>query len=354
VRRVLVVDDSAFMRRVLRDLIDAVPGFVTCGAVRDAEAARAAILEQEPDLVTLDVELPGVDGLAVLEWIMREAPRPVVMVSGAATTLGVDTVLRALELGAVEFVRKPSGPISLDLATVAEALARALQGAAASRVSARSSASVLSRTARTSPGTAPRETVVAIAASTGGPAALSTVLAALPATLEAAVVIVQHMPVGFTRPFADRLARVAPLPVREAGEHERVVPGTVWLAPAGWHLAVERAADGALTARRSDAPPRVGVRPSADVLFESVASAVGAGAIGVVLTGMGEDGAAGLRAIHHVGGQCLAQDAASAVVDGMPAAARRTVPCDAVVTLEEMAHAIVTAVHRARGARYAA
>ncbi|MCU0636894.1 MAG: response regulator, partial [Gemmatimonadaceae bacterium] len=166
-RRVLVVDDSAFMRRVLRDLIDAMPGFTTCAAVRDADEAMHAVRTLDPDLVTLDVELPGTDGLSVLAWLMAEAPRPVVMVSGAASADGMTTVLRALELGAVEFVRKPSGPISLDLATVADALERALQAAAASRVAPARRVGADANVAVRAPSTAALAVLV-IAASTGG------------------------------------------------------------------------------------------------------------------------------------------------------------------------------------------
>lgn len=340
-RRVLVVDDSAFMRRVLRDLIDDTPGFTTCAAVRDVESALEALRTLAPDIVTLDVQLPGRDGLDLLALIMREAPRPVVMVSAADSGAARDTVVRALELGAIDFVRKPSGPISLDLATVADHLRRALAAAAASRLIDRRP--VLASATNTADG--PR--VVVVAASTGGPAALAQLVPALPDCLGAGVVIVQHMPAGFTAHFAERLARVSGRAVREATEGAVVAPDTIWVAPGDRHVRLVRAADDTLRLALSDEAPVWGVRPAADLLFASAAASVGAGSVGVVMTGMGRDGVDGLRAIAHAGGCCVIQDASTAVVDGMPGAARTEVG-GTVVPLDAMAGAIVQALRAER------
>ena len=345
-QRVLIVDDSAFMRRVIRDLINAMPGFVVCAAVRDAEAAIEAVRTVDPDLITLDVSLPGRDGLELLRWIMTEAPRPVVMLSGVSSAGARETVLRALELGAIEFVRKPSGPISLDLASVGEALHQALSAAAASRVQ-RSATAAPRAVSSGRLAAASTERVVVVAASTGGPAALVTVLAALPATLAASIVIVQHMPAGFTESFAERLDRVSALPVRHARVGDPIRTGRVLLAPGDRHVRLRRTVTGGLDVELDAAPPRCGARPCADYLFESAAERVGAGAIGVILTGMGRDGVDGLRAIRHAGGGSVVQDGASAVVDGMPGTARREVGCDEVASIDQMADAIVRAVGRA-------
>lgn len=334
----LVVDDSALLGTVLRELIEGIPGFRVCAVARDGEEALRYVHALQPDLVTLDVEMPGLDGLAVLGYIMSEAPRPVIMVSAATTRGAVDVTIRALELGALDFVRKPAGAESAaGWAPVRARLAEALHAAAQMNVG---SVPMLARPRVHTPtprrtATRPAEAAVAIAASTGGPRALAEVIPALGASLEAAVLVVQHMPPGFTAGLARRLDQLASLPVHEATAGETVLPGEVYLAPGGRHMTVVPSAAGMAIAL-TDSPPVHGVRPAADPLFASVAARFGARAVGVVLTGMGRDGSAGLRAIRAAGGAAVVQDRATSIIYGMPqqalleAGADREAPLGAV------------------------
>ena len=351
-RTVLVVDDSAFMRKVIGELIDASGEFRVIGWARNGFDALKQVHALEPDIVTLDIEMPDLDGLQALGYIMSESPRPIVMLS-AADGGGTDLTLRALELGAVDFVRKPSGPISLDLGSVQTRLLDALR--AASVVNLRGVRAVGRRRALTpvpaataaATGAAPR--LVAIAASTGGPRALAEIAPALPRRLDAAIAIVQHMPPGFTRSLAQRLDLVCPLTVREAEDHMPVRSDHVYVAPGGTHMRVTRGADGPIIVL-DDAPPIWGVRPAADPLFRSVAELFGRDAVGVVLTGMGRDGAAGLRAIRDAGGGAIVQDRESSVIFGMPQAALTLAGADRVVPLGGIAAAITDLVAQRRTA----
>jgi len=342
-RRVLVVDDSAFMRRLVRDLIVESGEFEVVGVARDGADAIRQVQALDPDIVTLDIEMPGLDGLAVLGSIMREMPRPVVMLSAAGGESSADATVRALELGAVEFVRKPSGPISLDLRRVADRLLDALRAAAATHVDR---VRVLARPASTARPAARgvRETAVAsgavlVAASTGGPAALTQLLPMLHAPLGAAVLVVQHMPEGFTASLARRLDGLCALAVREAQAGDLVRPDVVYIAPGGAHMRVLPTVDGPrLTLDHS--PAVWGVRPAADPLFTSAAAAFGHRCVGLVLTGMGRDGAEGLRHVRAAGGCALVQDPAQAVIPGMPDAALRHAGADAIVSLGDAASAL--------------
>jgi two-component system chemotaxis response regulator CheB len=335
---VLVVDDSVFMRRMISDMINRFPGFHVTGVASDGQQALRRIEELEPDVVTLDIEMPRLDGFGVLERVMSSRPRPIVVFS-AYTDTGSVAALRALDLGAVDFVAKPSGPISFDLGRVEVRLYEALQAAAAADVGAL----IAERTMEAEPVVAPPaggEAAVAIAASTGGPRALSKVLRALPPNLGAAVLIVQHMPPGFTSTLAARLSGEASLPVVEASGGESVVPDRVWLAPGDFHMRVrriERTVKITLDQRESI----WGTRPAADALFPSVAEAFGERSVGVVLTGMGRDGANGLAAIRASGGRTIAQDEATSVVYGMPGRAVEQGAAQHVVSLDGVPGAIV-------------
>jgi two-component system chemotaxis response regulator CheB len=344
---VLVVDDSAFMRQVIAELVAACPGFTVVGTARDGEDALAKLHALEPDVVTLDVEMPGIDGLAVLGYVMSEAPRPVVMLSAVSDDA---STLRALELGAVDFVRKPSGPISLDLPRVRERLHAALRAAACTNVAA---TRVLARPAAAGPQAEPRAgahaaAVVLLAASTGGPNALVQLVPRLPAPLGAAVLVAQHMPPGFTASLARRLDALSPLRVVEAESGMPVRAEHVYLAPGGAHLRVGRDAAGApvCLVDASAAGEGSGPRPSADLLFKSAAATFGAACVGVVLTGMGRDGSRGLAAVWEVGGHALVQAPDGAVVPGMPEAALARVAAAEVRTLEALADAVPRAVAR--------
>ena len=341
---VLVVDDSAFMRKLVTELIEGSGEFRVIGTARHGIDALLKVQALEPDIVTLDIEMPELDGLGALERIMRESPRPVVMLT-AASGAGDEMALRALERGAVEFVRKPSGPISLDLATIRDELLVALRAAAQVNLAGVHDSALTSTQEHASPyaaGTSARF-VIAIAASTGGPRALAELVPALPAQLDASVLIVQHMPPGFTKTLAERLDSLSALTVREAAHGEIIAPGHVYIAPGGMHMRVQSVAR-ARVIMLDDAPPVWGVRPSADPLFRSVAESAGAAAIGVVLTGMGRDGAAGLRAIRDAGGAGIAQDRDSSIIFGMPQAAAAAGGATMVLPLASIAPTLATMV----------
>jgi two-component system, chemotaxis family, protein-glutamate methylesterase/glutaminase len=368
---VLVVDDSAFMRRVISDILSSTDEFRVVGTARDGNDALRKVHQLEPDLVTMDVEMPGLDGLSALGYIMSETPRPVVMLS-AYTTEGGEATMRALDYGAVDFVAKPSGTISLDLETVADRLLDALRAAATANLAvipvrvrrpptpaappaeasvdpeptAQTETAAARRRRRRAETAEPRrptvapmqgartaEMVIAIAASTGGPRALTELIPRLRAPLGAAVLIVQHMPPRFTRSFAERLDGMSGLRVSEATDGELVCADHVYLAPGDFHMRVVREG-GEVRVALDQGPTVWGVRPAADRLFRTVADLFGARAVGVVLTGMGRDGAEGLREIVDAGGFGIAQDRASSVIFGMPAAAAKVadevMPLDAI------------------------
>lgn len=341
-RTVLVVDDSAFMRQLVTELVDESGEFRVIGTARNGNDALRKIQALDPDLVTLDVEMPERNGLDTLDVIMREMPRPVVILSGAAGGRAGDLTIRALELGAVEFVRKPADAASAGLSTAREQLLSALRAAAAvspRSVGALAQAARETRRGPPAPRTGAASRVVVIAASTGGPRALTQVIPALPRTLDAAVLVVQHMPAGFTRSLAERLDMQSQLPVSEARDGECVMHGHVYIAPGGFHMRIRREGENRIIALDS-APSIWGVRPAADPTFRTVAEHFGANAIGVVLTGMGRDGAAGLRAVHDAGGVGIAQDRESSIIPGMPQAAVAMGGVDHVVPLDGIAGAI--------------
>ncbi|HET9012711.1 MAG TPA: chemotaxis response regulator protein-glutamate methylesterase [Gemmatimonadaceae bacterium] len=351
---VLVVDDSAFMRRLITQIIDASPEFRVVGTARNGLDALRQIHALDPCIVTLDVEMPELDGLQTLGYIMSETPRAVVMLSAAATERGADLTLRCLELGAVDFVRKPSGPISLDLASVAETLLDALR--AATQVNLGSvQALARPRSVGTELPAAPlpppsgATTVVAIASSTGGPRALAEVIPNLPRDLHAAVLVVQHMPAGFTRSLAARLDLMSRLTVAEAQHGDAIQTNHVYLAPGGLHMSVVGDERGVRRLALDSSPPVWGVRPAADPLFNSVAHHFGRSAVGVVLTGMGRDGAEGLRRMREMGGAGVVQDRATSTIYGMPQAALQRAGADRVVALGEVAPAIVALLRAQRG-----
>jgi two-component system chemotaxis response regulator CheB len=331
---VLVVDDSAFMRRLITEIVESRPEFLVVGTAEDGSDALAKIRTLRPDIVTLDIEMPGVDGLTALSEIMSEMPRPVVMLSAAGSETGNSLTIRALELGAVEFVRKPSGPVSIDLVSVRAELLRALTAASVVRVAQGPSPIRADRPdvrrAREAQPAMPARAAVVIAASTGGPKALSEVVAHLPERLAAAVLVVQHMPGDFLNSLARRLSQLGPFPVSVARNDEPVFAGRVYLAPGDRHMSVV-VRDDCVAIRIDDGPAVCGVRPSADPLFASAARVFGDNLVGVVLTGMGRDGSDGLRAVRAAGGGAIVQDRASSIIYGMPRAALAAAGADRVV-----------------------
>jgi len=313
------------------------------GTAADGIDALEQIRALGPDIVTLDIEMPRLDGLQTLEQIMREMPRPVVMLSAAGSEHGNEMTLRALDRGAIEFVRKPSGPISIDLLAVREELIAALNAARSVNMTGvktppNAAAPVLAEETRKK-AIASAVIVVAIAASTGGPRALGEIIPRLTESLEAAVVIVQHMPREFTRTLSHRLDAMSPLPVKEAEDGEPLRDNQVYLAPGGSHMRVGGESGNAIV--HLDTGPTIwGVRPAADPLFVSVAEVFGASAIGVILTGMGRDGAEGLRCIRDAGGLGVVQDRDSSIIYGMPQAALAHAGADRVAAAQEMPRVI--------------
>jgi two-component system chemotaxis response regulator CheB len=347
---VLVVDDSSFMRRLIREILDASDEFTVVGTARNGIDALRQIRALDPDIVTLDVEMPELDGLQTLGKIMNESPRAVVMLSGATTPHGVDLTVLALELGAVDFVRKPSGPISLDLQLVSQRLLAALRAAKQANLGgtpARAPKTQRGASAQPEPGRLGASRAIGLATSTGGPRALAEVVPNLPADLDAAVLIVQHMPSGFTRSLAQRLDSISPLSVTEATDGESVVAGHVYLAPGGRHMRVVGDA-GVTRIALSDDAAIWGVRPAADPLFRSLAQLFGSACVCGVLTGMGRDGADGLRAVRENGGRTVVQDRDSSTIYGMPHAALPY--ADRVASLDDMAHTITELVLRGAAA----
>jgi two-component system chemotaxis response regulator CheB len=355
--RVVVVDDSALVRSILSTLIDSQPDMACIGVASDPLVAREMIRELNPDVITLDVEMPKMDGLDFLEKLMRLRPMPVVMVS-TLTERGAETTLRALELGAVDFVAKPRLGLAQGLQEMAKEITEKVRIAAKVRIDRRA----VARPAP--PSAAPRvagsvvrglasadaplvkavpisysrvstEKLIAIGASTGGTEALREMLSGLPADCPA-VMVTQHMPPGFTRSLADRLNSVCRMHVKEAEQGERILPGHVYIAPGGRHLAVRRSgANYVVEVHDGDVVNRH--RPSVEVLFNSVALEVGRNAIGVMLTGMGRDGADAMLRMREAGAYNFAQDEASCVVFGMPREAIAVGAVHEVVSLQKIA-----------------
>jgi len=343
--RVLVVDDSAVIRQVLTAELSRHPGIIVIGSAPDPFAARDILVRESPDVMTLDIEMPRMDGVTFLRKIMAVRPIPTVVVSSLAPA-GSEQAIAALAAGAVEVLCKPDS--SYELHRMAVDLCAAVERAARSRVEVRTGVPV----ARLSP-TRSTSQVVAIGASTGGVAALETVITAMPQNAPG-MVIVQHMPAGFTRVFAERLAGLCAMDVGEAEDGDAVAVGRVLIAPGDRHMEIVPAATG-YRIQLSDGP-RVGQhKPAIDVLFRSVARVVGSKAIGVMLTGMGRDGAEAMKLMHDAGAMTIAQDEASCVVYGMPREAVAAGAVDEILPLDRIA-ARVLAIAEQRGtpsARYA-
>ncbi len=337
--RVLVVDDSALMRQLLSTMMQSDRDIEVVGAAPDPLVARQMIKDLNPDVVTLDVEMPNMDGISFLEKIMKLRPMPVLMIS-SLTQAGVEATLQALELGAVDYVAKPKVDLQQGLAEKQAEIIEKVKIAARARVRNRSSAparAAAPAVART--GFSTTERIVAIGASTGGVEALRELLCGMPADSPAAVVT-QHMPAGFTTRFAKRLDSLAQVTVQEAADGQRILPGHVYIAPGDWHLEVVRAGSN-YACRLNDAAPVSGHRPSVDVLFRSVAASASANAIGVILTGMGKDGAEGLKQMRAAGAATIGQNEATCVVYGMPKAAAALGATETELPIEKIAAAIL-------------
>lgn len=340
---VLIVDDSAFMRKVLSDLFATEADFTVIDTARNGTEAIDKVKRLKPHVVTMDVEMPIMDGISALEVIMRETPTPVVMVS-SLTREGADATLKALEKGAADFIAKTAGPISSIDNIRTEILAKC-------RAAARANVRQLSTTP-SSPKPQPPDyrppafvpgadgQIVAIGTSTGGPRALQEILTRLPGNLPCPVVIVQHMPPGFTKSLSERLNSLSALTVKEAELNDVLRPGLAVVAPGDWHLTLDREG-GKTVVKLNREPPVGGHRPSVDPMMESVARIYGARSVGVILTGMGHDGSKGMKAIKERHGFTIAEDQSTTVVNGMPKSAIELGVIDKVVPLPGIAAEIV-------------
>jgi two-component system chemotaxis response regulator CheB len=348
--RVLVVDDSALFRRAVSEALTGLPEVEVVGVASNGKLAMGRLADLQPDLLTLDIEMPEMNGLEVLQALSSAKPRPGVILLSAHTVRGGQMTVRALELGAFDFVTKPeSGSALENVARMREQLrpmVRAFQRQYDIRKTLRQDKALERSTQAASPGGAVRRgpPMVLIGVSTGGPQALAQLLPALPATLAAPVFIVQHMPPLFTEPLAASLGGKCKLRVFHASEGQRPEPGCVYLAPGGSHMKLARGPRGEIVIRITQDPPENNCRPSVDYLFRSAALEFPGRAVAVVLTGMGNDGAAGLRQLKRGGCLAIAQDEASCVVFGMPGEAIKTGAVDMVLPLSQIGAAIERSV----------
>lgn len=343
--KILIVDDSAFMRKLLSDLFSAESDFMVVGTARNGKEAVDKVKQLKPDVITMDVEMPIMSGLQALEIIMKEIPTPVVMLS-SLTSAGAKATLIALELGAVDFVAKTTGVIS-NIAGISNEIVAKGRAAIKANVSQLSKIKVElpSMTSLSSQSLIPSngERILAIGTSTGGPRALQEIITRLPGNLPCGVVIVQHMPPGFTRSLAERLNSLSSLTVKEAEHNDIILPGLVLIAPGDYHMTVEREGNKKVV-KLNQSPPIGGHRPAVDPMMDSVAKVYGKQSVGVILTGMGHDGAKGIQAIKEQGGYTIAEDQSTAVVFGMPKSAIELGVVDKVAPLSAIAAEIVKAI----------
>jgi two-component system, chemotaxis family, protein-glutamate methylesterase/glutaminase len=342
--RVLVVDDSPFMCKVLEEMINSDPQLEVVGQARDGRDGVQLAESLRPDVITMDIKMPHVDGLQATELIMSQHPRPIVIVSSESRE-GASSTLKALDLGAIDFVPKPSGGVDLDMKTVREELTRKLKLAAKVRVVRTATRSKLAMPPMPAAGLAGAQAatpgggkppIIVIAASTGGPAAVTRVASGLPKDFPAAVILILHMPATFTKQFALQLSETSLLRVKEAESNETPQPGTIYVCPGSHHLRLSMGGKISL-----DPGPRIdGYRPCADVAFETVAAYARLLAIGVVMTGMGSDAAKGAQAIKAAGGFVIAQDETTSTIFGMPSEAIQTGAVDEVLPLDSIAAAL--------------
>ena len=343
--KVLIVDDSAVVRSILTSELSKHKDIEVIGTAVDPYMARDKIVKLRPDVITLDIEMPRMDGLSFLAKLMKYLPMPVVVVS-SLTPKNSDTAMKALELGAVEVIGKPGGSYSTQ--DISIRLAHAIRAAASARI--QKSPANASR-----PGVVEKmepiefkttHQIIAIGASTGGTKAIETVLTGMPANAPATV-IVQHMPEAFTRAFAERLNGTCRMEVREARDNDHAIPGLALIAPGNYHMLLKRSG-GSYLVRVKDGPRVHYQRPSVDILFQSVAKSAGRNAVGVILTGMGADGAKGLLAMKESGAYNIAQDEATSVVFGMPKEAIEMGAAHKIVPLPAIAKEILAGVNKNR------
>lgn len=347
--RALVVDDSLFMRTLISDILSSSGKIDVVGTARNGYEAIEKIKELNPDVMTLDVEMPKMDGLTALERIMNEAPLPVVMVS-ALTGPGTEATIKALEKGAIDFIMKPSGAISLNIKSIKDdIIQKVIISATIGKDKIKSNISrnidktglkpILSKDTIASRQFNPDDWLIAIGCSTGGPRALGEIIPKLPSSLKAGILIVQHMPPGFTASLAERLNSISNIRVKEAKNSDEVSPGVALIAPGDYHMELVQKKS-TYTISLNQNPPHKGVRPSVDILFNSIARNCKLRLLGIILTGMGSDGALGVKEIKNRNGKVIIQDKESCVVFGMPGAALATNCVDETVSLHNIAKRI--------------
>jgi two-component system chemotaxis response regulator CheB len=340
--RVLIVDDSAVVRKLLTEALSAEPDLEVVGTAPDPYVARDKIVSLAPDVLTLDIEMPRMDGLTFLNRLMRHHPMPVIVVSSLGQA-SCKAAITAMNEGAVEVVPKPGGPYSVgDLKLT---LANKIRAAAGARIAPRAAAPAEAAPPALAAAGAPfhPKRVVAIGASTGGTEAIEAVIKRFPANFPG-LVITQHIPAGFSRAFADRLNQICALEVKEAVDNDQVLPGRALIAPGNFHMLLRRMGD-QYRVEVKDGPMVCYQRPSVDVLFQSVAEAAGKFAVGIILTGMGSDGARGMLKMKEAGAHTIAQDEASCIVFGMPREAIRLGGAKRVASLSNIPAAVVQAVY---------
>jgi len=343
--RVMVVDDSAFMRFSIIQQLNEDPEIQVVGSASNGNEALRLIPQLQPDVITLDVEMPHLDGLSTLREIMKNFPRPVIMVS-SLTKEGASETIQALMLGAVDFIPKPDN--SLDIRTAMSDIIAKIKLAARAKVK-RSTSNLLrivpsqafSQTDKTVRSYSKLAPVILIGSSTGGPGALSEIIPALPASLPSPVVIVQHMPAGFTRSLSERLNSISPLKVKEAEPGDALMMGQILVAPGGFHMTLDENERVTLNQK----PAVHGVRPAVDVTLNSLNRHFGKNMIGVILTGMGSDGSLGMSILHSAGGYVIAEHESTCVVWGMPRSVVEAGAASIVLPRPKIAKAIESAIH---------
>jgi two-component system chemotaxis response regulator CheB len=344
--KVLIVDDSAYTRQTMKNILQEVSGLEVVGIASDGIDAMAKTLRLKPDIITLDFEMPEMDGFSFLRWLMKERPTPVIMVSSHADS---KTVFKALELGAVDFIAKPTRRASVELQTIGKDLIRKIRGIKDIRLDILSKNLELLESEKVieMPAKGKKQhvvDVVAIGSSTGGPAALQIILTRIPSDFQAAMLISQHMPRGFTGPLSERLDKLSQLKIKEAEEGDQIRKGTAYVCPGGFHLGIrERKEKMVISLKEGKLTDKY--TPSVDYMMTAVAEHYGASSLGVILTGMGNDGKNGVLEIKGKGGYTIAEAESSAVVFGMPAEAIKTGAVETVLPISEIPSEIIRVVN---------
>jgi len=348
--RVLIVDDSAVIRKLLEKIFSSSPDIEVVGTATDPYIARDKLVQLKPDVMTLDVEMPRMDGISFLEKVMQHFPTRTIIFSSLAKT-GSETYLRALEAGAIEILEKPAIDVSQSLESLSKLIVEKVRAVARARINPIKapaySATAVAKPKSTSLARTTHQ-LIAVASSTGGTEALKVFLAGMPADIPGTLVV-QHMPPGFTKTFAENLNKMFPFEVKEAEEGDQVVPGRVLIAPGNYHMEIVRS--GAYYhVKLHQGPALHSVRPAADYMMKSVAKYVGKNALGVVLTGMGKDGAEGLLEMKNAGAYTVVQNEETCVVYGMPAAAAALGAADKIMALDKIAGELLSQINQRQAA----